>query len=68
MTAPDHTTCAETLRTMFAGRGIEVTVSRKPPLVVGPYTTDAHRCPHRVKFWAEPTGEQIAQWAKDGVE
>ncbi|MGA5819707.1 hypothetical protein ACPC54_17835 [Kitasatospora sp. NPDC094028] len=46
----------------------EITVSTEPPLVAGPYTNDGLRCPHGITYWIEPTGEQIARWARDGVE
>lgn len=46
----------------------EVTISTQPPLVIGPYTKDGLRCPHGITYWLEPTGEQIAQWVRDGVE
>jgi hypothetical protein len=51
----------------MAAMGVEITVSTVPPLVAGPYTTDGFTCPHGVTFWIEPTGEQIAAWARDGV-
>lgn len=60
-------TCADFLRERQAAYGIEITVSTKPPLVNGPYTTDSFTCPHGTEYWIEPTGEQIAQWVKDGV-
>jgi hypothetical protein len=65
---PDHATCESVLRDMMAAQGVEITVSTAAPLVAGPYTTDAHVCPHGVAFWIEPTGEQIAQWVRDGVK
>lgn len=60
--------CNEQLGAMSEQAGSQVVVSDQPPLVAGPYTTDAFICPHGVRWWIEPTGEQIAQWIKDGVE
>ncbi|RPE27335.1 hypothetical protein [Kitasatospora cineracea] len=59
--------CESTLRQRFAAAGVEVTVSTQPPLVDGPYTVDGMTCPHGIAYWWEPTGEQIAQWVRDGV-
>lgn len=64
----DHSTCEKALTEGMAAQGVEITVSTEPPLVAGPYTTNGHTCPHGVTFWIEPTGEQIAAWARDGVE
>jgi len=63
----DHTACAQYIRDFFAGEGIDATVSTAPPIVATPYTEPGMRCPHGTTFWFEPTSEQIAQWAKDGV-
>lgn len=67
MTTQPHTTCRQELATRLAGMGLEVTISTEQPLVVGPYT-QGMTCPHDVTYWFEPTGEQIAQWARDGVQ
>ena len=64
----DHSHCANILLDGMAAQGVEVTVSTEPPLVAGPYTVAPFTCPHDVSFYMEPTGEQIAQWVKDGVE
>lgn len=64
----DHTDCARLLRSMMADKGIEITVSICRPLVAGPYTADPFVCPHGTWFWLEPTGDQIAEWVRDGVE
>lgn len=63
-----HLGCPSQLRTEAKAKGVTVTVSEQPPLIVGPYTTDPFVCPHGEMFWIEPTGEQIAQWVRDGVE
>ena len=63
-----HGECREYLRLMaLTQRDTDITVSTVAPLVAGPYTTAPFICPHGVRHWIEPTGEQIAQWAKDGV-
>ncbi len=59
--------CGDTIRQEMAGMGIEVTVSTLPPMVEGLYTVDPMTCPHGVTYWWEPTGEQIAQWVRDGT-
>jgi hypothetical protein len=64
----EHSRCKRVLIDGMAALGSEVTVSTEPPLVEGPYTTEAFVCPHSTRYWIEPTGEQIAQWVKDGVE
>ena len=64
----DHSGCAGVLKDEMASMGVEITVRTVRPLVAGPYTTDPHICPHGTRFWIEPTGEQIAAWAANGVE
>lgn len=63
----NHEDCPEYLRRMSAVLGTAITVSTEPPIVQGPYSTAGFLCPHGTTYWIEPTGEQIAQWAKDGV-
>jgi hypothetical protein len=60
--------CAEELTGGMRDLGTEVTVSTVAPVVAGPYTTEPFTCPHGVAYWIEPTGEQIAAWARDGVK
>ena len=60
--------CENTLREKWAAMGTEIVISTEPPLVIGPYTKPGLRCPHGITYWMEPTGEQIAQWVRDGVE
>lgn len=62
-----HKVCPRLLRDVLAAGGCEVTVSTCRPLVDGLYTTDPYVCPHGVRFWVEPTGEQIAQWAANNT-
>ena len=64
----DHSHCAGVIQQVFAEQGVDITVSTLPPLVPGPYTTAPFHCPHGARFWFEPTGEQIAQWAEAKVE
>jgi hypothetical protein len=66
-TPVDHKDCPGYLLEGMAQLGTEVTVSIAPPLVAGPYTTAPFTCPHGTSYWIEPTGEQIAQWARDKV-
>ena len=68
MTAPEHATCAQYVKDGLAKLGADVTVSELPPIVGTPYEDLGLTCPHGVRFYAEPTSEQIAQWAADGVE
>jgi hypothetical protein len=63
----DHAGCREQLREQAATLGLDVTVSTAPPLVVGPYPPGGFRCPHGITYWIEPSGEQIAQWHRDGT-
>jgi hypothetical protein len=64
----DHEGCSAELRDRMAAMGIEVTVSTAPPIVPGDYVTDPFVCPHGTSFWLEPTGEQIAEWVRGGVQ
>ena len=64
----DHAHCLDQLREAFAHQHLDVTVSTVPPIVAGPFTLEApFICPHGVKHWAEPTGEQLAQWTADNA-
>lgn len=64
---PDHVDCPRVIVEGFAEKGGEVTVSTARPLAMGPYSGEGFLCPHGTAYWVEPTGDQIAQWAKDGV-
>lgn len=69
----DHAECATFLKTRIRLLGAEVTVSDLPPLVPSPYNRPGDgngqlTCPHGTTFYFEPTGEQIAQWVRDGVK
>jgi len=63
----NHADCAAFLKQSMADLGIEMTVSTLPPIVESPYEDLGLTCPHGVRFYGEPTSEQIAQWAADGV-
>jgi hypothetical protein len=63
-----HSECPNVLLQGMVDLECEVTVSPFPPLVRGPYTTEGFTCPHGTTFWVEPTGDQIAAWARDGVQ
>lgn len=65
--SPDHGQCAATLRVETAALGVEVTVSTVPPIIKNEWIEE-FTCPHGVTFWMEPTTDQRAQWAKDGVK
>ncbi|MFF4600598.1 hypothetical protein [Amycolatopsis sp. NPDC001319] len=63
----NHEDCRQVLIDEMAKRHTEVTVTTAPPVIVNPYTTDPFVCPHGTAFWMEPTSEQIAEWAREGV-
>lgn len=63
-----HLGCPSTMRQEAKAKGLDVTVSEAAPIIAGQYTTDPFTCPHGVTYWIEPTGEQVAQWVRDGVE
>lgn len=65
--ADDHAQCAGFLRDRMAEQGADVTVSEAQPIVPSGYEEAAFRCPHGVTLWMEPTSEQRAAWARDGV-
>jgi hypothetical protein len=63
----DHARCPDVLRNLSVETGCEITVSLARPLVAGPYETGSFTCPHGTTYYIEPTGEQIAAWARGGV-
>lgn len=65
----DHEQCREGVRADMAQIGIDVAVSTAPPIIVGPMDVQGYTCPHGTTYWywREPTGEQVAQWRRDGV-
>lgn len=63
----DHEKCRDELRASMARLGIDVVVSTAPPIIVGPLPAQGYTCPHGTDYWIEPTGEQVAQWRRDGV-
>lgn len=60
--------CGAFVRKAIADLGADAIVSHLPPLIPSGYAQLEMRCPHGVLWYTEPTSEQIAQWAKDGVE
>ena len=73
--AEHHGDCAQELQESWAkvcaeeggSPPTEITISTEPPLVANPYITGM-QCPHGVKFWIEPTGDQIARWRKEASD
>ncbi len=61
------TCCQQFLVNLYAAMGIEVAVSDRPPVVPTPYEDLRMRCPHGIRWYAEPTSDQQAAWARDGV-
>lgn len=61
----DHRECARFLKGLFIAKDIDVTVSELPPLVATGYEALNMHCPHGVMFYAEPTSEQRAVWARE---
>lgn len=60
--------CRQLLLDMIKGTMAEgAHVTHLPPLVVPVYDPLNVTCPHGVTWYMEPTGEQIMQWAADGV-
>lgn len=60
--------CADELKAKFAAMGVWVNVSPwTPDLLPTPYEELRMRCPHGVRWHAEPTVDQQRQWAEDGV-
>ncbi len=66
-TPANHTKCGAYVKAALKALGADVTVSTLPPLVESPYENLGLVCPHGIQFYAEPTGEQIAEWVRDGV-
>lgn len=72
MTKCPDDSCRQLIVDTMRSLGCEVAASSKPPLVANPYALiyeerGVMSCPHGVAWWIEPTGDQQAQWAKDGV-
>lgn len=67
MSTHDVEACREVLRKGMADRAIEVTVSTEPHLIPTGYDQGSFVCPHGTRFYMEPTSEQRAEWARDGV-
>lgn len=59
--------CRAQLLEHFAFHDIEVTATLTPPIIDTGYEPLDMRCPHGRLWYAEPTGEQRAKWAKEGT-
>lgn len=46
----------------------EAHITHVPPIIPTPYADLLLRCPHGVLWHMQPTSEQIAAWAAEGVE
>lgn len=62
-----HSECREYVRLTMAELGCDATVSTAPPLAEGEFENAGFICPHGTTYWLQPTGEQVAKWARDGV-
>ena len=59
--------CRQVVLDAFAKQGVDAVVSTAPPIIPTPYDPYVATCPHGVVFYAEPTGEQRAAWARERV-
>lgn len=59
--------CGQFIRDYFADNDTEVVVSSLPRLVPSPYEDLGMTCPHGVTWHTEPTSDQQARWAREGV-
>lgn len=68
MTAPDCSEeCRQFILTYFRTKGVDAHVTHLPPIVPPRYEPLDMICPHGVLWFAEPTTDQIMQWALDGT-
>jgi hypothetical protein len=67
MSGHDDQACGRVLVDGMADLGIGITASTAHPLIRTAYTVAPFTCPHGVRYWIEPTGEQVAEWRRDGV-
>lgn len=59
--------CRQVVVDFYAEKGVEAHVTTEPPIVEPGYEPLDMRCPHGVVWFAEPTGDQIAKWNKEGL-
>lgn len=59
--------CRKVLIDGMAAMDTECHVTHIPPLVPSAYEPLNMRCPHGVLWFMEPTGEQIARYARERV-
>ena len=57
--------CAAVVRDGLAELGVEANVSWLPPEADRGYEDLGMRCPHGVRYYAEPTNEQIARFVAE---
>lgn len=62
--------CGQTILDHFASQGVGISaVTRRPGwMVPNGYEPLNLTCPHGARWHAEPSSEQRARWAADGVE
>lgn len=65
---PCYLECLAFIKAQCEQTGVDMAVGLCPNTIVSspgfpPYTVT---CPHGVRWLAEPTGDQRAQWVKDG--
>lgn len=63
----DTPPCRRLLVDEMAKLGVDATASPAPPIIPTAYAAFSAFCPHGIEYWMEPTGDQIAAWAKAGV-
>lgn len=59
--------CGEAMRQVYRDHDVEAHVTHVAPLVPTLYEQPGLVCPHGVKWYAQPTSEQIARWAREGT-
>lgn len=64
----EHSGCRDVIEAFFRAKGIDAYVTAVPQIVDSGYEQLNMTCPHGVAYYAEPTSEQRAQWAAEGVE
>lgn len=56
--------CERFLVEQFAEKQIDAYVTTEPPIVSDVFQPFIVRCPHGVRYFAAPTGEQRAEWVR----
>lgn len=65
--ATDTPPCREFLVAQMAEMGVDAVASSARPIIPSTYGVTSFICPHGIEYFLEPTGDQIAAWARDGV-